>query len=351
MRYFFIRMKILAAAWMIMAIGAASCDLRHNEISSERAMPEFAEELRPFCIGRLAIHIPSEAEIRAISQSIEGFGKIKVHPGMTKGALLQMASRKEQELRVKPHRKEGTVLRDVVELDDSRILIFRDDDINTLDYEMLGFFWKEGTGYVFNRGAGNDHVEASKADLHRSIHLISSRSNDEFPSAAGFCIDNAIVSGSEFRAERAGVKFTVPSLPGLEIGVQTSGVSKPYPEDLITRSDQNLPAVRALHPDASLKTLRKGKRDVANFTGQEIVELVNHGEPDELFLAAWEFPGEVKSVTRPSINISMDYSREANAAVSGARTISEEELIAFWDALLASLRLREVHSRQEHPLP
>ena len=321
-------------------IGALSCTPFHNESNSEHPMPEFAKNTRPFCLGRFTIDIPAEAQVRVITQSIEGFGEIAVHPGMTKERLLHLASSQEQKLRARPHRKEGTVLRDVVDLNDARLLVFRGDHLTTQSFDLLGYFWKDGAGYVFAYAADNDRLEIAKEKLQRAISLVYPRSNDQLPDRPGFCIDSAVVAGSDFRLERVGAAFTMPSLPGMEIKARTSSVTQIYPENLITRSEQNLPAVRALHPDLQLETLRKGRRRVADFDGLELVELANRGTPEELFQGTWEFLGDIGSLVRPSITIEIAYDDELARRNPSEEKFSADELLVFWDSMLDSFRFR-----------
>lgn len=304
-------------------------------------MPEFAKTMIPYCFGRLMIDIPAEAKVRVINQSIEGFGEIKVHRDLSKEQFFRLATNKERELRATKHRKEGTVLRESDESNDAWIMAFRDDGINTLDYAILGYFWKDEAGYVFGYSADNNGLDEAKADLKHAITLIHPRDNARFPDRPGFCIDSAVVSGSDFRLERVGTAFAVPSLPSMEIGVESSSVIRIYPEGLIQRSDQNLPAVRALHPDLRLEELRKGKRTVAGFDGLELVEVADRGTPGELFQARWEFLGEARSLTRPSVTISISYGNEHADAEFQNEKLSIDELVAVWDAMLGTLRVQE----------
>lgn len=331
----------MAVVCVTVMFGATSCDSRDYGSKSERIMPDFLKNTRPFCLGRFVIDIPVDAKVRAINQSIEGFGEIRVHTNLSKATLFAMADRKETELRAKPHRKEGTLLSGVDSLADSKIISFRDDEINTLDFSILGYFWKENTGYVFSYGADDDKLEEAKSELRHSIGLISARGNDTLPNRAGFCVDNAIVTESGFRLESVSVAFTVPSVPGLEFGAGVSTVLEPGSEDLITRSDQNLPAVLDLHPDVQLDTLRKGNRQVAGLGGQEIMEVAGRGTSNELLLANWEYLGEGKSSTRPSIEFDVSYDAQKAVAQTPISKLTEDELTAFWDSLLESLSLRK----------
>lgn len=320
----------------IVILGA--CTPPSDERQSEHVMPAFSRSMQPFCFGRLVIDVPTEADIRVIDQRIQGIGEILVRRNLSKEEFFQFASNKERELAATPHRKEGTVLRDVLNLDNAVILSFRDDDLNTLDYSLLGYFWKNGVGFELGYNAGNDELELIKVELQRAIGLIHPRDNSELPEGPGFCIDNAVVSGSDFRLERVGAAFTVPSLPSMEINVESSSVESIYPENLIQRSDQNLPAIRELHTDLRLEQLRKGKRIVAGFDGLELVEVAKKGTPDELFQATWEFLGEEKSLDRPSVTVSMSYGGERAESTPSGERLSIDEMLGAWEAMLSSLR-------------
>lgn len=326
---------------IVAATGVTACAPSRDRQTSEHVMPEFARVMRPFCFGRLSVDVPTEAQVRAISQSIEGFGEIEVHRNLSKENFFQLADKREQVLRNSPHRKEGSVLSEVIELGDARILVFRGTELTTFSFELLGYFWKNETGYVFAYAADNDELQEAKDDLQHAITLIHPRHNSQFPDHPGFCIDSAVVSGSDFRLEQVGAAFIAPSFPSMEIGIESSSVVRLYPEDLLQRSDQNLPAVRALHPELRLEQVRRGKRTVAGLDGLELVEVVNRGTPGQLFQARWDFLGEVNSLTRPSVTISISYGDESVDTSFEKDDLSIDDLTTVWDAMLGTLRLRE----------
>lgn len=335
--------RIASVCFVVLMLGIVSCDSRDHPRADKSIMSDITKDMRPFCVGRFVVHIPTDAKIRIFSQSIQGFGEITVHPDIPKERFFAIAESKERKLRATPHRKEGTILKEAVTLDAAKILVYRDDDLNTLDFDLLGYFWKDSTGYEFAYGAENDRVEESKADLQRAVNLINARNNDDVPNKPGFCIDHAFVSNGEFRLESAGVAFTLPAYPRLEIGVSIDTIDSPsMDDDLITRGANNLPAVMELHPDMEVNSIRKGSRTIAGVEGQEIFERVDENKSGEFFKARWEFRGEPKSLTKPSIALDLSYSpRSSEETDQTSKNLTQDETLALWDRYVDSLRLRQ----------
>lgn len=332
-----------------MALAAAALGLALHtspviRLNYEHAMTELTNNMRPFCIGRFVVDVPAGATIRTFGQSIEGMGEITVHPNISRAAFLGLATRKEQALRVTPHRKEGTLLREAQHLDaqDTRILVYRDTEFNVYTYDVHGYFWRDMTGFEFAYGADNDRVEESKAALRRAFQTIRPRHNDDIPVEPGLCINNAFIPGQEYRAEDTGVLFTLRSYPGMEFRAHFTTTEHPDVEGLIARSDRNMPAVRELHPNIEVSAPRSGKRILAGMSGEELLELSQQGKPDAAVLATWEYRGEARSLVRPQITLDLTYGNDGDGPPPPAeKHLSNEEVMTLWDAFTQSLRPRQ----------
>jgi hypothetical protein len=252
------------------------------------------------------------------------------------------ADEKEAELRAKPHDKEGTVLHEVWRPDgmDATLLLFRDDEIQTSDFDILAYFWRDKQLYTFHYGAPNDGVQKSKDNLLKAFALIQPRSNDDIPQAAGACIDSGFVPGSGYRSESIGGRFDFPDYPRLRLVISTDVTDRPDREGLLARVARHTPAMMTQFPDTKIRTLRKTARTVNGFSGEELIEVLGAHENDPLakgntFNANWEFNGPPKSMEQPAISIALSYDDG-----DGSKKLTDEEFLALWDAVVGSLRPR-----------
>lgn len=125
--------------------------------------------------------------------------------------------------------------------------------------------------------------------------------------------------------EEAKVRFEGHPL-GLKIELSTKTVNKVKKQSLMDSLSNAMGAFSgAFSGDEDVVTQKYSARKVAGLSGEELILRTSENKKSLQFL--WSYPGEEKSGARPKFTIEMETSLD-----------QEEAKLAFWDALLNSVR-------------
>jgi hypothetical protein len=80
------------------------------------------------------------------------------------------------------------------------------------------------------------------------------------------------------------------------------------------------------------KSLRKSRRELAGLNGSEFA-FIDTPQASAAYSLQWEYPGQASSIGAPRI--------EASIETTGPISITGQELLGLWDAILSSIRLRQ----------
>jgi hypothetical protein len=166
------------------------------------------------------------------------------------------------------------------------------------------------------------------------------RIDSEIPSEPGLCIDGGFIGsdGSESASERAKLFFDFEKWPELSLTVESWTVTKPEPS-LLTRLNNVAVPEAFLSLMGQMKTLRRGKHDVGSFKGEESLDMVPTGGGYKVHMFRWEAQGVPDDPFRPNLVVELTTGR--NSGYQGKRpTISEQEAVELFDAVVNSIRLR-----------
>lgn len=137
----------------------------------------------------------------------------------------------------------------------------------------------------------------------------------------------------EFRGgfNRVSIGLPVSSLPGIHLTFDTQLIGKPEP-GLLSRFEERsagaLPLLRDILTRSTV--LRKGKKYIAGIIFEELLVKTSTEEKD-VYAFRLEFPGSPNSSMEPYTVL------ELSTVDSGPGFEDDEEAIAFWDKLVASL--------------
>lgn len=348
-------MLVISATWLYPAYRAANPDYKYT-------MNDFTRRTRPICLGRFLIDLPAQVSAKQYWQDIEQFGSIESVPGgnQTLHQFRVLVDAREKELRATPHRTEGSVFRESIQLGgNARLLVFRDDDINTVDFAFETLLLNEGRLFLLKHGAVNARLDTAKKEALDAISKIHVRANDAVPLGKGVCIDNGIVDESaEFRSDSAGVKFFLPDYPGFELDIHIDSVARVDPRGLFERTESPLMSFSSAFPDTNREVKRKARRTLAGMDGEELVmyDITKKNGQNAIHSLAfwWEYAGQEKSLRHPRVTITLDYDfggqaiyKAEKAAFSEGKPLpsqpsrlTQEEIVSIWDAVLQSIRPR-----------
>ncbi|MDH5823749.1 T6SS immunity protein Tli4 family protein [Luteimonas sp. RD2P54] len=180
------------------------------------------------------------------------------------------------------------------------------------------------------------HAERSSDNARSLATRLMHAEVGEVPTEPGFCIERGIITDPPLSGQRENVTFFFEfrQYPDLK-GKLTSTMPAQPPESLIRRmsSKEGISAV----DQARISTLREGGRSVNGIAGEEVLESYAEDGGRHTRLFSWEAPGKKGSRDEPTLSLELESEEGGNAVAS---SLSDDDAVALWDAILESIRLR-----------
>jgi hypothetical protein len=169
----------------------------------------------------------------------------------------------------------------------------------------------------------------------------------EIPSGEGLCIDGAIVSGDTGRNAKAGLNVEIARGTNLGLGyLENNYQVAMYSGFDVLKRDQDRAEVGLTfrnEPEGykEFKVLRRQERTLAGLRGQEFITRTTLNNGLVHYSMRWGTKGGA-GLLEPTLSVFMDTPDTAKAPDGSAYTPvpPEAQLIALWDGVLATLRLR-----------
>lgn len=331
---------------LVLLLMSTACQVRRIDNKDYADMNQIP--LTPICIGRLIAEVPQ----RGIRDWEANFDNAKVTRLKEASAeeFWRRVNGRKQELQSQKHDIEPNRLNDFRRIgDNAAIILFRDDQFQTEIMEMERYLWSGDRGYFFDTASQRDSV---KNELDRFTTVFSKLkpvARQDKPVDSGFCIDGAAVSsdvgeiGTDFGVEIRGWKRT-----SLDIG--TSEYGKPLYEPMSAfkslEDQQNgyrdalLRSPRVLQEPlyiTEFAVLRKRERSVGGIAGQEAVWRTAHVNGATYYSFEWQSLAQTGTARDPRLVIQL---LAGNESYPEDKPPPQDDLLALWDAVLESARLR-----------
>lgn len=176
-----------------------------------------------------------------------------------------------------------------------------------------------------------DYADAVKIakELSASIHY---RNPDEQPPAHTFAIEAGYLDFPVNKFdEKVSIGLPVSSLPGIHLSFDTQLIGKPEP-GLLSRFEERSAGALPLLRDVLTRStvLRKGRKYITGITFEELL-VKTSTEGKDVYAFRLEFAGSPNSSMEPYTVL------ELSTVDSGPGFKNDEDAIAFWDKLVASL--------------
>ncbi len=343
---------------LVLGLALAACQGRDPETKDYAAMNTIP--LKTVCIGRLQVDLPQKAmkEWRAEFDRAEvtrlGF------PVQDKDSFWAAAQKRKQELESLPHETEPNQLGLYERVgEDAAILLYRDSDHWTGGYKMDRYLWLSDRAYKFESGPWPNEIKHQLDRYSRVFTQLVPHDAWDRPQTAGFCIDGATVTGRIVEID-ASVAAPLLQWPKAEISIGTGEAADPSQIPDTEGIDERLgSAIGTMEleqeryremakaaPEISSEpefpkefdVLRQGARPLGSRQGEAAVwrKTLNNGAVLYKFL--WINSEKAPSTPdNPSITLEMTVGDEY---APDKKPPPEEEMIALWDAVLASLKPR-----------
>lgn len=306
---------------------------------------------KTICVGRLMIDVPEEAIPRYRPGEIAGWS-IASDADQSDDDFTQSLLEADASARLGDPSADRGGLEAAYEINDAerRGKIFVFGRATSEDYDngkstklvwmsMHARFRSNGVSYTIS---SDFKSEADLAELKRLVVQTHHRNNDELPEAPGICLDRALLLDPlpDRRAETTTLAFELPSHPDTAVVVAIMGgvQSELSLLDRSAKSDLKRKFSSRFH------FLRQQKRTIAGWAGEEQIRRVYEFNGVTVRSAFWEFSGSKDDMLRPFISLEMrtGLGRQGEPVNS---TFTDEELLAWWDKVSPTLRVRPSISR------
>lgn len=345
--------NILRIKWyLLFALFAAA--LRGGELlaapipTGEKVMSELTKTMKPVCVGRLMIEIPTVARINGWDQEVEDTKIVTViPPSLNRKSFDEKTNHREMVLKTSPHNTDGVLLKSKIQLSpDSVLYVYREDKSDKTLYKLDALFWRPSVEYLFSSGTTNKYLDVGTERVSKvAKSFIALPTTDLATLPPGLCIEHGVVTGADndFRSESVAVSGRIDEYPGLGFSFSTESASQTSDDPtMIQRIDRSLGMGDTMGKEVSAATrfIRKGKRKLNGQSGEEMVAVITlNGETS--IEASAEFDAEPKVLDKPYIKIELgDQTHDDNTHKPFNKNLTEKEFLALWDSMLNSIRPR-----------
>lgn len=309
--------------------------------------------MRTHCIGRYLIDLPEEFAMTPGSDLTlyyglgKDFEKVKVTVPRQRGEqpeFNQLLRKVVNELKTDSHYESPTknMLFNVKELDKN--LTFIQAYKNSLSLESLRIQLYAQRGEAIVRFEGFKYSSDTRTLDHienRLIRLAQSARYSASPEQAGrgSCLGTAVIDDKQ-DGEVYSLYFKSEKHPDVGINIDMNSLTEKGDGGLLARVSGKAGLLRAL--DFSSSTLRKGNRQIAGRTGEELLDAGKEGGKVQRYFVAETLVTEPSNMIRPiiAINMSAGGLKDKNTGDYLDPSLSEKEMLAWWDAIVSSIRLR-----------
>lgn len=304
------------------------------------------EKTKSVCFGRFVIDVPAEASVLyakptfgAVIETVENGAK----------DLSRLASNKRKELEAIKHEVEpGSLLREFNQGpgEGDFVLMSWMGPASKRVTDIHGYLNAKPHAFIVktSTAASEGRTEATeKAKLANFATNLRARSSEDIPTDPGVCLDLGFIADDTGKYQEIfGIGFRFPSLPDVSLSI-SSNKDGQTPEPLSKRRKQaeklalDSPFAAAF---SKVKVLREGPRKISQWDGEEALFRRPREEGGVWHELRYSYPGIRYDHCNPRLDATLFTGVERNTAGALESSLSDEEAIALWDRMLATLRLR-----------
>lgn len=308
--------------------------------------------MRTHCIGRYLIDLPEEYEMATASELTlyyglgKDFEKVMIQTPRQRGDqpnFEKFVRRVGSEFEGQHHTKAETKNRlvQIKNLEKNLKLVQAFDDASLLKYFRFWLYLERGESVV--RLEGFNYPKTHRTPEYVENQLIRIAQNTRFSpnseqAGQGTCLGTAVIDANQ-DGEVFSLFFKSERHPDAIISIDMSSLPEKGDGGLLQRVSGKAGLLRML--DFSSTTLRKGKRQIAGRAGEELLDAGKEGGKVQRYFVAETLVTEPSNLNRPviAISLSMGGLKDKNTDYLDP-SLSEKESLAWWDAIVDSIRAR-----------
>jgi len=342
--------RLLTTALLALPFSLAciSCHTEARNMTTPR-IDKLFEKTKPVCFGRFVLDVPASATVVPGPQA---FGPdIESLPNDVK-SLTRRATAKRDEIQAKARTIDRAEVISLTEGPTPGSKVFRywkSDTAKEVELQNITGFLAAGPhGFIYPDSTG-DHE--TPEDVLKNITYVAThlrpRDSSDIPADPGVCLDVGFIADDSGKFQEIfGVGLRFAEWPDVSFSV-SSNKDADQGESFEARRAEAKRAAMLVAPLATLfskvKTLREGKLKVQQGSGSEA--LFRHPMSKDDGQGVWheflfEYAGKQYDHHNPSWDASLFTGVAHNNAGSTPSTLTDDEALALWDRLMASVRLR-----------
>jgi hypothetical protein len=317
------------------------------------------QKMKTICIGRFLIDVPEEAELALTRPRINGLEISSVDE--PEDDFRNRLVEREARLRAAPDRLGGNRnLESVREVkSDNGVVgkifvhgrtVTEGTQARGLELERYRYEGVAVEALVHGKGMSFD-ISASEYDpakienLAKLVAKLVPNPTNETPMDPGFCIYRAWFRDplTADQGEQIMMHAQLPSHPDIRFLTILAAGAEPASQSLLERSAIT---EASLTPEERKRVsrLRGDRRTIGGIAGDELVRRVVEQNDSIGYTFWWEVDGTEDNVFIPHVLFQMDTGESDNGPVPSS--LSQEAVIALWDKISSSIRLRPTQERK-----
>lgn len=305
---------------------------------------------KTICVGRFLIDVPHESEVVFGPTSLPW--PITTYPGKGDSIDTLIAERlgeldEEKAWASGPLSDSDSAVGKMINgAMPSQKIIFGVSKGSSRIYRIDSYVKVNGDLFIQQADPISSEKDTAVQELNTIAASLRSREELEIPTRPGVCIEAGFVSDpsiSDYEALNIGVRLS--EYPDVHLSLS---VTK---KDALVESDALEPRLRQAEEIAShsenaawyshIKTLRRGRRQIGKWNGFEMLARkpaqAEEGESHEFVFVS---QGEPKNSFLPVLEIEFHTGVQENRIGGTKPSVSDDEAVAIWDRLTASIRVR-----------
>jgi len=337
----------------LLTVALLAVVIQHSHAGTGLFMKETIQlpTMRTYCIGRYLIDLPEEYAMTSGSELTlyyglgKDFEKVQVTAPRQRGEqpeLDKLVRRASGEFQSQHHFESATKNRLVMveELDKNSTLVQAYYDSRLLEYYRFHLYAQRNEAIV--RLEGFNYPDTRRTPKYVENQLVRVAQNTRFaasPESAGqgTCLGTAVIDAKQ-DGEVFMLVFKSQKHPDVIVSIDMNSLTESGDGGLLHRVASKAGMLRML--DFSSSTLRRGKREIAGRAGEELLDSGKQEGKVQRHFVAETMVTEPSSPDRPVIAISMSMGGQDKGGAYIDPSLSEKEALAWWDAIISSIRRR-----------
>jgi hypothetical protein len=351
---------------MIVLLAALACagTWAAGQVRSIRDRSEVAkmtEKMKTVCVRRFLVDVPAHADVRLSHEMIDGFELDTVEESET--SFRERVAAREAEIGTHGVATDSRGTGGMVEARDlrvpnmvGRILVYgrtrsyRMDGNRRVDDEWVSI---EVHAHLNWSSIALSMKYADQPDVYSADALLARlhpRDPDEIPSIPGFCIQHVVFTEPlpPRNTEHIVMHLGLPGHPdmGLALSSTPSGQTGKSLLERVAETDAEASADETLR----VTKLRLGIRGINGIDGEEVLERVRELNFTTGYGFMWEALGTKDDPMHPYLPLNVETGTNPRPGGNPVdSSLHEDAVLALWDSISSSIRLRPVKRLEDHP--